>query len=691
LSKKKRKFIVTSAWPYVNAIPHLGNLIGSVLSADVFARFLRLKGDEVVFVSGSDMHGTPVAVAAKNANIPAEELAMKNHKKIAKLFRQWNISYDNYTYTHNPTHIKFVQDFYHEVQKNGYIIEKEIESLYCKNCDLFLPDRFVEGICPYCGAPGARGDQCDNPECGKLLTPLELKEPTCAICGSTPKIRQTNHWYMNFPKLQDRLKDFIENNKIIPQNARTMCLNSIEEGLPERAITRDLEWGIPAPFKGAEEKTIYVWFEAVLGYVSAVKEWAENIIDDSQKFDYFWKDKDTNPVYFIGKDNIIFHLIIFPGLLMAYNDNKSKKEKLVLPYNVSSTEFLMYEKDKFSKSRGVGIWIDEALELAHLDYWRFNLVYNRPEKSDTSFLWSEFENNINTLNDIIGNFIHRTLTFINNKFNSKIPKKIDLDERDEEFLLKLKKIPNKIGSNLEKFELRKALRKIVDYARAGNIYLNDKAPWHLIKENKAAAGHVFNLCSQFVYSLAILLAPFIPQTSQKILDLLNFEESPNELGWESINSTALESGREIKEAEPLFEKLDINEIKEKLQNLKKSRKKTKKKKEKEEKMETISYEEFKKLDLRIGKIIKVEEVKNADKLYKLTIDSGERERTLVAGLADYYEPEDLKNKKIVFLANLEPKKLRGVLSEGMLLAAVKDNNVSILSPDKDITPGAKIE
>lgn len=682
---------MTSAWPYVNAIPHLGNLIGSVLSADVFARFLRLKGDEVVFVSGSDMHGTPVAVAAKNANIPAEELAMKNHKKIAKLFRQWNISYDNYTYTHNPTHIKFVQDFYHEVQKNGYIIEKEIESLYCKNCDLFLPDRFVEGICPYCGAPGARGDQCDNPECGKLLTPLELKEPTCAICGSTPKIRQTNHWYMNFPKLQDRLKDFIENNKIIPQNARTMCLNSIEEGLPERAITRDLEWGIPAPFKGAEEKTIYVWFEAVLGYVSAVKEWAENIIDDSQKFDYFWKDKDTNPVYFIGKDNIIFHLIIFPGLLMAYNDNKSKKEKLVLPYNVSSTEFLMYEKDKFSKSRGVGIWIDEALELAHLDYWRFNLVYNRPEKSDTSFLWSEFENNINTLNDIIGNFIHRTLTFINNKFNSKIPKKIDLDERDEEFLLKLKKIPNKIGSNLEKFELRKALRKIVDYARAGNIYLNDKAPWHLIKENKAAAGHVFNLCSQFVYSLAILLAPFIPQTSQKILDLLNFEESPNELGWESINSTALESGREIKEAEPLFEKLDINEIKEKLQNLKKSRKKTKKKKEKEEKMETISYEEFKKLDLRIGKIIKVEEVKNADKLYKLTIDSGERERTLVAGLADYYEPEDLKNKKIVFLANLEPKKLRGVLSEGMLLAAVKDNNVSILSPDKDITPGAKIE
>ena len=254
-----------------------------------------------------------------------------------------------------------------------------------------------------------------------MLTPLELIKPRCAICGQTPEIRNTKHWYMDFPKLQDRLAELIKNNKIIPQNARQVCLNSNSEGLPERAITRDLEWGIPAKFKGAEQKTIYVWFEAVLGYVSAVKEWAEKIVEKPEKFDYFWNDPDTKTVYFIGKDNIIFHLIVFPGLLLAYNENKKKKEHLVLPYNVSSTEFLMYENDKFSKSRGVGIWIDEALELAPLDYWRFNLLYNRPEKSDTSFLWSEFDNNLKALNDNIGNFIHRTLTFINKQFNGKIP------------------------------------------------------------------------------------------------------------------------------------------------------------------------------------------------------------------------------------------------------------------------------
>ena len=409
---EKNKWVITSAWPYVNAIPHLGNMIGSVLSSDIFARFCRLKGDEVVFVSGSDSHGTPVAVAAKKQNISAQELALKNHTIIKDLFKKWQISYDNYTVTHSLTHIEFVRNFYKDIQRNGYIFEKEIESLYCEHDKLFLPDRFVEGICPHCEAENARGDQCDK--CQKLLTPLELKRAHCVICGEPPVLRKTKHWYLDLPKLQDELDSFIKQNQLIPQNARQMCLNSISEGIPQRAITRDLEWGIPAPFKGAEEKTIYVWFEAVLGYISAVKEWAENIIKDPSKFDYFWKDPKTKTVFFIGKDNIIFHLIIFPIFLLSYNKDKSNGEKLILPYNVSSTEWLMFENEKFSKSRGVGIWIDEALEAAPLDYWRFTLIYNRPETSDTSFLWSEFENNIKTLNDNIGNFIHRTLTFIDN-------------------------------------------------------------------------------------------------------------------------------------------------------------------------------------------------------------------------------------------------------------------------------------
>lgn len=677
--KIKNKWVVTSAWPYVNAIPHLGNMIGSVLSADVFARYLRLKGDDVVFVSGSDAHGTPVAVAAKNQNIPAEELAMKNHNIIKKLFEQWNISYDNYTHTHNPTHIKFVQDFYLDVQKNGYVFEKEIESHYCAHDKLYLPDRFVEGICPHCKDDRARGDQCDN--CQKLLTPLELIEPRCAICGQTPEIRNTKHWYMDFPKLQVRLAELIKSNIIIPPNARQVCLNSISEGLPERAITRDLEWGIPAKFKGAEQKTIYVWFEAVLGYVSAVKEWAEKIVKKPEMFDYFWNDPNTKTVYFIGKDNIIFHLIVFPGLLLAYNENKKKNENLVLPYNVSSTEFLMYENDKFSKSRGIGIWIDEALELAPLDYWRFNLLYNRPEKSDTSFLWSEFDNNLKTLNDNIGNFIHRTLTFINKQFNGKIPQKIESDTIDKKFISKLNRIGKDIGGLLEEFNLRKALREIVAFAKEGNIYLNVKAPWHLIKEKKENAGHVFNICAQVVYALGVLLAPFIPETSEKILEFLNISDKPD---WNSINESSVVGGLKIKSPKPLFQKLDIDDLQESLKQIRN-------KKEAKGGSEMISYDEFSKLDIRVALVENVEKVPKADKLLKLSIDLGTEKRTIVAGLAEFYNPKDLIGKKIVILANLEPRKLRGITSQGMLLAAEDGKIVSILTPDKDITPGSEIK
>ncbi len=639
-----------------------------------------MKGEEVVFVSGSDSHGTPVSIEAKKLNVSAEDLAFKYHKIIKDLHEKWQISFDNYTITHNPTHIEFVQKMYLDIQKNGYIKEKEIESFYCQNDNLFLPDRFIEGTCPHCNFEDARGDQCDN--CQKLLTPLELINPRCAVCGNPPIIKKTNHWYLDLPKLQNRLAKLINENANIPANARQMCLNSIAEGLPERAITRDLEWGIAAPFKGAKNKTIYVWFEAVLGYVTAVKEWAEKIINEPDKFDYFWKDLNTKTVYFIGKDNIIFHLIVFPGLLLAYNDDKEEGERLVLPYNVSSTEWLMYENQKFSKSRGIGIWIDDALNLAPLDYWRFNLIYNRPEKSDTSFLWSEFDNNVKLLNDVIGNFIHRSLTFIYRQFNSSIPKRIELDEIDKKFILKINNISTSIGKLLDNFELRKALREIVNFGREGNVYLNDKAPWHLIKKNKVAAGQVFNISAQAVYALAILLGPFIPNTTKKILDYINVEKPLDQLSWESIKDGVLKEGHKIKVPKPLFQKIDIEELVKDLNNLRKIKKGEK---------DLVSYDEFKKLDIRVALVEKVEKVPKADKLYKLSIDLGTEKRTLVAGLAEHYKPDDLQGKKIVVLTNLEPRKLRGILSEGMLLAAVEGDNVSILIPDKDLPLGAKIE
>lgn len=656
-------------------------MVGSVLSADIFARYLRSKGDEVVFVSGSDAHGTPVAVEAKKQNIEAKTLALKNHGIIKKLFEKWNISFDNYTQTHNPIHQKFVQDFYLEIQRNGFVLEKEIESFYCKKDDLYLPDRFVEGICPHCGDENARGDQCDK--CQKLLTPLELIKPRCVICNNPPIIKKTKHWYMEFPKLQEKLTQLIESNDIIPANAKTVCLNSIKEGLPERSITRDLEWGIPAKFKGAEKKTIYVWFEAVLGYISAVKEWAETIVKKPELFHSFWNDPSTKTVFFIGKDNIIFHLIVFPGLLLAYNKRKPKKDQYVLPYNVSSTEFLMYENEKFSKSKGVGVWIDQALELAPVDYWRFSLIYSRPEKSDTSFLWSEFENHLKTLNDNIGNFIHRTLTFTYNKFNKIIPKRSKLDEIDKVFLDKIAEIAKKVGNYIEKFKLKRALKEVINFSKEGNVYLNNKAPWKM--EDKESAGHVFNICSQAVYALAILLGPFIPDTSQKILDFLNISKKIDEISWYSINKESIKDGNEIKKPKPLFQKLEISKIKEKSEKMMSS-----KKNEKMEESNIITYEQFSKLDIRVGLVEAVEKVPKADKLLKLTVDIGAEKRTIVAGLAEYYDENDLLGKKIIVLANLAPRKLRGVESQGMLLAADDGKSVKFLTPESDLPPGSKI-
>ncbi len=515
------------------------------------------------------------------------------------------------------------------------------------------------------------------------MTPLELVNPRCAICGKTPVLKKTKHWYLDLPQLENQLKYLIEENEILPSNARQMCLSWIKEGLNERAITRDLDWGIEAPFKGAEDKTIYVWFEAVLGYITAVKEWADKLINNPDKFDYFWKDPDTKTVFFIGKDNITFHLIVFPGLILAYNKDKKDEDKLVLPYNVSSTEWLLHENEKFSKSRGVGIWIDDALKLAPLDYWRFNLIFNRPETSDTSFLWSEFENNIKTLNDNIGNFIHRTLTFIEKQFNSKIPEKIEYDEIDKKFIEKINNIGEEVGESLLNFKIRKAIRDVVNFGKEGNIFLNEKAPWHLIKKDKKAAGHVFNICSQAVYALAVLLSPFIPETSEKILSYLNAPKL-KELTWDTIHENSIKPGQRIKKPEPLFQKLEIEEIKKKYLKLKE-------KKPEEEEKELVSYEDFKKLDIRVALVENVEKVPKADKLYKLSIDLGTEKRTLVAGLAEHYKAEQLKGKKIIVLTNLEPRKLRGILSQGMLLAAVEGDNVSILLPDKDLPPGARIE
>ncbi|RLE94565.1 MAG: methionine--tRNA ligase [Thermoprotei archaeon] len=550
------KWLICAAWPYINAVPHLGTLIGSVLSADVVARFLRLKGEDVVFVSGSDEHGTPIEVEAIKQNISPKELTDKYHELVKKLFNQWNISFDNYTRTENPIHIDFVRKFYLNLYKRGYIYEQEIEMPYCPKCNMFLPDRFIEGECPYCHYEKARGDQCDK--CGRLLEPIKLINPRCNICGERPVIKKTKHWFFDLPKLTDKIRDYIEKNTNLPPNARNMSLSMLKEGLKPRAITRDNKWGIPAPFPGAEGKTIYVWMEAVLGYITATIEYFTKK-GEPEKWKEFWFDSNTKSVYFIGKDNIPFHTIIFPALLIASGKN------YVLPWTVSSTEYLLFKGEKFSKSRRIGIWIDEALKLFPVDYWRFSLLINRPENKDFNFTWEIFRDNINSLlNDTIGNFVHRTLTFIYKNFDAKIPQPKELSDEDIKTIEEAKALVKKVESLLSEFKIRDALMTAISLASLGNRYLNDKAPWELIKKDKEKAAAVMYVAAYIVKALAIVLYPFIPSSAQKIWNLLGFKG--NISSWDEAY-VLLPKAQQIMKPEPLFKKVSSKDLDEALKKL----------------------------------------------------------------------------------------------------------------------------
>ena len=546
---KLGKVLVASAWPYVNYMPHLGTLV-QVLSTDVAARYYRLKGEDVVMVSGSDEHGTPTEVEAVKAGISPKQLTDKNHAKIVELFKKWGFSYDNYTRTENPVHKEFVQKHLMRIYENGYIFTKETEMPYCEKCKRFLPDRFVEGKCPYCGYQQARGDQCDS--CGRLLEPTFLLEPYCVICGSKPVIKKTKHWYLDLSQFAKELEDYIKNNRQLPANARNFSLNWIKEGLKPRAITRDVKWGIPAPFPEAEDKTIYVWVEAVLGYVSATIEHFRNR-GKPEKWKEFWFNKEAKTIFFVGKDNIPFHTIIFPALLLA------SKEGYVLPWNVSATEFLQFKGEKASKSLRRGIWIDEALELFPPDYWRYFLMATRPETKDTNFSWELFIEKVNAdLNDSFGNFIHRTLTFINTQFNSSIPKPEALDEDDQKILNTLKEKVETIAQKIEECRLQVAANDVISISRLGNQYLNEKEPWKLIKENRSKAAGILYITAQIVKALAIVSAPFIPSTAEKIWKTLNMPGNVHEQRWDEALKP-LPPNHKISKAKPLFQKIEESE------------------------------------------------------------------------------------------------------------------------------------
>ena len=527
-------------------MPHLGTLIGCELSADVFARYMRSKGDKVLFVSGSDEHGTPLELQAIKEGVRPEELTDRMHAIVKELFNRFDISFDNYTRTHSRTHIEFVQRFFLELYRKGYVFRRTIEQLYCERDRIFLPDRFVVGVCPYCGYERARGDQCEN--CGRVLDPLDLRMPRCAVCGSEPVVRSTDHYFFDLPAFEERIRSWIASNDRFPESVRNFSIGWIGEGLRPRSITRDNRWGIPAPFPGAEGKTIYVWFEAVLGYITASIEWAE-LKGEPELWREFWYDKEARSVYFIGKDNIPFHTVILPALLMAYD------EELVLPWNVLATEYLTFEGKKFSKSAGVGIWLDEALEILGPDYWRFYLVKIRPETADSNFTAAHFRDVINDeLNDILGNFVHRVLTFVHRHFEGKVPEPGELDPQDLELLEAVRGTAEEFERGLVTNRFRSSVNALLELARRGNVYLNSREPWRAVRVDRASASRTMYVSTQVAYAVSVLLEPITPRASEALRRTFNL---PPEM-WTVralLEGKRVEPGHAITQPSPPFSRM----------------------------------------------------------------------------------------------------------------------------------------
>jgi len=542
------KYIVASAWPYSDYVPHLGTVI-HLLSADVYSRYLRLMGHEVVFVTGSDEHGTPIELEARKRKVNPRELTDQVHEYNLGLFKKLNLSFSLYSRTESEVHKDFVKKFLMHLYNLGYIYPVEEELPYCPNDKIFLPDRYVVGTCPYCGYEDAKGDQCDR--CGRLLTPKDLINPRCAICGATPEWRKTRNYYIDLSKVQDKIYDWLQKIQKITENVRKYSISWIKQGLRPRSITRDIPWGIESPFPSSKGKTIYVWFDALLGYLSATKEYFMREGKGETYWERYWKDESTRSVYFIGKDNIPFHSILLPGLLIASESN------YILPWGISATEYLMYEDKKFSKSRKIGIWLDEAIKIMPSDYWRWVLIRMRPEGGDSNFTWKEFHRIVNNeLNDDIGNFVYRVLSLIKSRFNGVIPFPEKIGDIEAEITSKVIENTRRVISFLDEVRLKKSTDHILEIARIGNKYLNDRAPWDLIKENMTLAKGVIYTSADIIRVLAQLLYPFMPQSSERLWSQLGYRSKVEEVKWDKIIDNRIKPGTKIGRFEPLFMKLE---------------------------------------------------------------------------------------------------------------------------------------
>tara|TARA_R110002012_G_scaffold121285_1_gene270660 strand:- start:109 stop:2193 length:2085 start_codon:yes stop_codon:yes gene_type:complete len=680
--QKPTRYTITAALPYTNGPIHIGHLAGVYVPADIYARYLRLNGNDVAFVCGSDEHGVAISMKAKKEGVSPQNIIDKYHGIIKQSFQDFGITFNNYSRTSAEVHHKTASDFFVKLYEQGDFIEETTEQLYDEEAKQFLADRFVIGTCPKCGHEEAYGDQCEN--CGSTLNATDLINPKSTISGAVPSLKETKHWFLPLDRYEDFLKTWIlegHKNDWKP-NVYGQCKSWIDDGLKPRAVTRDLDWGIPVPVEGGEGKVLYVWFDAPIGYISSTKEWAAR---EGKGWEPYWKSKDTKMVHFIGKDNIVFHCIIFPSMLKAHGD-------FILPENVPANEFLNLEGNKLSTSKNWAVWLHEYLEeFPNMqDVLRYTLTANAPETKDNDFTWKDFQaRNNNELVAIYGNFINRVVVLTNKYYNGIVPTPGTYSQVDKETLDELKKYPEIIASSIERYRFREAGQEVMNLARLGNKYLADEEPWKVIKQDEERVKTIMFVALQIASALAVLSEPFLPFTAAKLKKILNISQSSTEdsLEWKDISEkeVLLPTEHQINEAQLLFSKVEDETIQAQLDKLEATKKENENmNKEVDPQKDTITFDDFTKLDMRVGTIIEAEKMPKAKKLLVLKVDTGLDIRTIVSGIAESFSPENIIGKKVTVLVNLAPRALRGVESEGMILMTENaDGKLVFVNPDED--------
>ena len=679
MEKKFKRTLITTALPYANGPVHIGHLAGVYVPADIYARYLRLKGEEVLMIGGSDEHGVPITIKARKEGITPQDVVDRYHNIIKKSFEELGISFDIYSRTTSEVHHQMASDFFRKLYDKGEFIEKTSEQYYDEEAHQFLADRYITGTCPHCGNEKAYGDQCEA--CGTSLSPTDLINPKSALSGSKLVLKETKHWYLPLDKWEPFLRQWIlEGHKEWKPNVYGQCKSWLDMGLQPRAVSRDLDWGIPVPVEGAEGKVLYVWFDAPIGYISNTKE----LLPDS--WEKWWKDEETRMIHFIGKDNIVFHCIVFPAMLKAEGSYN-------LPDNVPANEFLNLEGDKISTSRNWAVWLHEYLvDLpGKQDVLRYVLTANAPETKDNDFTWKDFQaRNNNELVAILGNFVNRALVLTDKYFQSRVPAAGELTDYDKQTLQDFADVKTNVERLLDTFHSRDAQKEAMNLARIGNKYLADTEPWKLAKTDMERVGTILNIALQITANLAIAFEPFLPFSMEKLNKMLNVEP----LGWNRLGATdLLPAGHQLGKAELLFEKIDDSVIEAQVQKLLDTKKANEEANYQAKPIrENVAFDDFMKLDIRVGTVLECAKVPKADKLLQFRIDDGLEKRTIVSGIAHHYKPEELVGKQVCFIANLAPRKLKGIVSEGMILSAENwDGSLAVITPQKEVKPGSEVK